>query len=136
MAEACNIPVITCTSLEALSLNIDGDIICSIIDAKNNQVYAGFFDNSHTLLGDYIADDFSLILEKSKKYESLVFVGSGAAVHKEALSSVATDNNIHAGNVGIFCYNKFKAGKIESPDTVLPIYLRPSQAERMKKANE
>jgi len=42
------------------------------------------------------------------------------------------DNNIHATNIGICSYNKYKSGFIESADTLAPMYLRKSQAERMK----
>lgn len=42
------------------------------------------------------------------------------------------DNNIHAANVGICAYNKFQKGISETADSIVPMYLRKSQAERMK----
>ena len=135
IAESLNIPLITCTSLEALSLNAKAPIICSIIDARNNQVYAGIFDEKYKLLGNYMADDFNNILQAINKYEKIVFVGSGVSVHKNHLTNVALDNNIHAKNIGILGYNKYKSGLITYADDAVPLYLRPSQAERMKLKN-
>ena len=42
------------------------------------------------------------------------------------------DNNIHACNIGICGYNKYKGGFSENADSIAPMYLRKSQAERMK----
>ena len=47
IAESLNIPVIDVSSLETLAYNIENincKIICSLIDARNNQVYCGIFD--------------------------------------------------------------------------------------------
>ena len=135
MAEALNIPVITSTSLEALSFNVQGKTICSLIDARNNQVYAGLFDSNHNLIGNYMADDINKVLDNVNGYEDIVFVGSGASLHKDKGLNIAMDNNIHAKNVGISAFLKYKSGIKTSPDEVLPLYLRPSQAERMKQKN-
>ena len=135
MAEALNIPVITSTSLEALSFNAQGKTICSLIDARNNQVYAGLFDSNHNLIGNYMADDINKVLDNVNGYEDIVFVGSGTSLHKDKGLNIAMDNNIHAKNVGISAFLKYKSGIKTSPDEVLPLYLRPSQAERMKQKN-
>lgn len=136
MAEALNIPVITCTSLEALSLNEQGKRICALIDARNNQVYAGLFDSNHNLIGNYMADDIDKVLEKISSYKDIVFVGSGAVLHKDKGLNVSMDHEIHAKNVGILAFLKYKNGIRTSADEALPLYLRPSQAERMKNKNE
>ena len=47
IAEVLDVPVAAVTSLEALAKNIEnkGVTIVSLIDAKNDQVYAGIFDD-------------------------------------------------------------------------------------------
>ena len=64
MAEVMKSDVVQVSSLESLAQNetFDG-VICSLIDAKNNQVYCGIFDNNYTQLADYIADDISVVLD-------------------------------------------------------------------------
>ena len=49
------------------------------------------------------------------------------------LGNFIEDNNIHATNIGICGYNKYKSGFSESADSIVPMYLRKSQAERLKK---
>lgn len=136
MAEALNIPVITCTSLEALSLNTNGNTICALIDARNNQVYAGLFDSNYNLIGNYMADDIDKVLESIGDYKDIFFVGSGAVLHKDKGLNVGLDNEIHAKNVGKLAFFKYQNGIRTSADDALPLYLRPSQAERMKSKHE
>ena len=132
IAEVNQIPVASCTSLEGLSYNANADTICSLIDARNNQVYCGIFDVNHNLIKDYMADDINEILKILPKDE-ICFVGDGAVLHQELLKGTfSQDNNIHAKNIGICGFNKFEEGKTETPDSIAPRYLRKSQAERMK----
>ena len=132
IAEVNQIPVVSCTSLEALSYNVNADTICSLIDARNNQVYCGIFDKNHNLIKDYMADDINEILKNLPNHE-ICFVGDGAVLHQELLKGTfAQENNIHAQNIGICGFNKFKEGKTETADSIVPMYLRKSQAERMK----
>ena len=63
----------------------------------------------------------------------ICFVGDGAQLHRDILKgSFAEDDNIHAANIGICAYNKYKKGITETANSIAPMYLRKSQAERMK----
>jgi tRNA threonylcarbamoyladenosine biosynthesis protein TsaB len=140
MAESLDIPVIDVSSLEALSYNIndsDYKTICSLIDARNNQVYCGIFDKDHNLLESYIADDINNVMESLNKYEDILFVGDGAIVHKDLLKikDFKSDNTIHSKHIAKCAYNKFINNSIKTADTITPLYLRKSQAERMKQSN-
>lgn len=133
IAEVNQIPVVSCSSLEALSYNKNSSTLCSLIDARNNQVYCGFFDDNHNLLEDYIADDINIVIKHIEKYKNISFIGDGANLHQALLSGdISEDNIIHAGNVGICGFNKLKNGILETADTIVPMYLRKSQAERMR----
>ena len=143
IAEVLSIPVVPVMSLEGLAYNISSneDNICSLIDARNNQVYAGVFDSNHEPLEEYMADDINNILEKIKKYNNIIFVGDAAIIHKDLISYeiknakfADTDKCLQsAKSVGKAGYEKYKLGIIENADTITPKYLRKSQAERMKK---
>lgn len=135
IAEVKKIPVVACSSLEGLSYNITStaSTICSLIDARNNQVYCGIFDSNHNLLTDYLADDINVIINKLSEFKNISFVGDGAILHKDILlGNFEDDNSIHASNIGICAFNKFQAGIYGTPDSIVPMYLRKSQAERMK----
>jgi len=133
MAEAKNIPVVSCSSLEGLAYNVTGfDYICSLIDARNNQVYCGIFDKDYNLISDYLADDINNLLPIFNKYDNIVFVGDGT---KYVNISTDFDNTIHSKNIGICGYKKYLQGLATNPDNLNVLYLRKSQAERMRKEN-
>lgn len=136
IAEVKKIPVIGVTSLESLSYNEEFDgIICTMIDARNNQVYAGIFKN-HELIGDYIADDINTVLDLISENEKILFIGNGVLIHKEnilhkfgAKANFTEKNEQTSISVGKCACKK---NKYDNADTILPLYLRRSQAERMK----
>ncbi len=146
IAEVLNIKVASVTSLENLSRNFEfektEDIqnIVSLIDARNNQVYAGIFDLKFNEVEEYIADDINVVLETLKKYNNIVCIGDGAILHqdllKEKLNNVRfiSKNVQSAQNVGKMGYKKFKENNLMNADEIIPIYLRKSQAERLKKS--
>ncbi len=138
IAESLNIPVIAVSSLEGLAYNIhDSECICSLIDARNNQVYCGLFDSNHTLIGNYMTDDINTILPVINQNKDILFVGDGAVAHKGLLNinNFRSDNLLHAKNINLCAFNKFSKGEILSADSILPMYLRKSQAERMRNLN-
>lgn len=140
MAEVLNIKVASVTSLEILARNIENqETIVSLIDARNNQVYCGIFDNEYNRKEEYLADDINNVIEVLKKYENIVLVGNGAILHKELLTNClktvdfVEKNEQSAANCGKIGYKKFLNNELYSADTIVPIYLRKSQAERLKK---
>ena len=138
IAESLNIPVIAVSSLEGLAYNIhDSECICSLIDAKNNHVYCGLFDSNHTLIGTYMADDINAVLKVINQTKNVTFVGDGAVAHKDLLniSDFKSDNLLHAKNINLCAFDKFSKGEILNADSILPMYLRKSQAERMRNLN-
>ena len=142
IAEILNIKIASVTSLETLAKNVekieDSESIVSLIDARNNQVYCGVFDNNYNKKEEYFADDINVIINDIKKYEKIICVGNGALLHKELLNKelnyvkFVENNNQTAENVGKIGYKKFLEDNLYTADTLVPIYLRKSQAERMK----
>lgn len=149
MAEVLNKPIASITSLETLARNIENDekinnienreVVVSIIDAKNNQVYSGIFDKKFNKIEDYIANDINYVIEKIKKYNNAIIVGNGAIVHKKLLQEqldnpIFLENNKQlAKNVGKMAYKKYIENELYNADTLFPIYLKKSQAEKLKK---
>ena len=140
IAEILGVQVASVNSLEGLARNIENaETIVSMIDARNNQVYCGVFDKEYHQKEDLMADDINVIIENLKKYEKITFVGNGAILHKELLISnlkecrFIENNNQSASNFGKIGYQKFLINDLCTADTLVPIYLRKSQAERLKK---
>lgn len=140
IAEVLNIKVASVTSLEILARNIEkAETIVSLIDARNNQVYCGIFDKEYNKKQEYIADDINSVIEVLKKYKNITCVGNGAILHKDLLIQNLENvvfsevNNQTATNCGKIGYKKFLENDLCNSDTIMPIYLRKSQAERLKK---
>lgn len=131
MAEVWNIPVASITSLETLARSVEtNNPIVSLIDARNNQVYMGIFDNKYNKIEEYLADDINIAIEKIKKYETISIVGDGSIIHKELLLQniknidFSENNEQYARNVGKMSYKKYLENDLKNANTVIPIYLR------------
>ena len=140
IAEVNNIPVAGVSSLETLArIDEKNRIKISLIDARNNQVYCGIFDENYDKKEDFIADDINIVIEKLKKYQNIVCIGDGAILHKEKLEQNLENiefsdiNEQSAFCVGLIAYKKYQKNDLYTADTITPMYLRKSQAERMKK---
>ena len=140
IAEVYQIKIAGVTSLETLARidETERNKIC-LLDCKNNQVYFGVFDKDYNLIEEYRADDINNLLHFMLKYENAVAIGDGAILHKDLLEknikNIEVLENLlqTAENTGKIGYIKFLNGLLENADTIMPFYLRKSQAERLKK---
>lgn len=139
-------PVIGISSLNALIYNlknINADIICSIIDAKNDNVYCGIFTYNNQILRkleNYRFENITSILEyfKAEKFlnKSIFFVGNGSIVYKDVIQfklgkrvlfSKETENKLNATSVAYAAFDEFKNNSNFSE--IVPLYLKKSSAE-------
>ena len=136
--DSLHIECIGISSLEALVYNTNTNgIVCSLIDAKNDNVYFGLFDfkdGQATQIGNLEFKNINEILSILNTYDSpITFVGDGAELHKIFLqdnikNSIFCDkNNLSSISLGIAGYKTYKKG---IQNSIMPLYLRKSQAER------
>lgn len=143
--DVTNIPAVGITSLMSLSYNNDFDgYICSLIDAKNDNVYYGLFDNTtkkHIKLNTYLSENINNITEILKICNKPInFVGSGSIVYKDMLKSTLKENAIFSSDVnankltatsiGIAAFEVFSNNLKNEEYNLSPIYLKKSNAER------
>lgn len=143
--------VVGVSSLQGLAYNVldsqasqNVQYICSLIDAKNDNVYFGLFkkeqngilQNLEDLSCRNIHDVITLLSEKYGN-KKIYFVGDGATSHRYAILEnldktefVAESLNIQSSmNIGKIAYYLYQENpNIEYP--LHPLYLRKSQAER------
>lgn len=146
-ADAKNIPVVGVTSLESLAYNVTTPgYIVSLIDAKNSNVYYSLYElsktNTYSLIGNFVADNINNIISLLKNNNidnsRLIFIGDGAMIHKELIqnnfpeSSFASEskNNQSSISIGKSGFDKFNLNLSGNSDSLAPIYLKKSQAER------
>ena len=139
MAQAQNIPIAGVTSLETLArMDESSNTKVALVDARNHQVYAGIFDKTYQLKHAMLADDITNVIAILKQYDNMVCLGDGAILHKDLIlqeipnAKFCLQNDQSAGFAGKIAYQKYLRNDCQNADTILPLYLRKSQAERMK----
>ena len=136
--DSLNIKCIGISSLEVLAYNTHmTGIVCSLIDAKNDNVYFGLFnfENEQIIQIDNLEfKNINDIIPILNKYTSpITFVGDGAEIHKSFIqdniknSIFCNKNELSSVSLGIAGYRTYKKS-IEN--SIMPLYLRKSQAER------
>ncbi len=147
-----NKPCCSVSTLEAManSADIDGFIICPVMDARCNQVYTALFRKTENGI-ERLVDDAPLKLdelyEKLKDFnEKILLIGDGADLSYKYLSEKGIDvRNFsevfkyqHASGVAITALRHYNKGEgFISASELVPSYLRLSQAEReLKKSGD
>lgn len=90
-----NIPIASVSSLESLAyntlgINYHGSLVCSVIDAKNDNIYYGIFKkigDTFPQLKDLRAKNINEMLEDLAEFKSfpILFIGNGSKVHKNII---------------------------------------------------
>ena len=144
LAFASKKPLISVSTLDALaynSISFQG-IICPIMDALWDNIYTCLYKNENNNLTPLIKEQClninELVTILKEQTLPIIFVGDGVAKHKEFLqenipNSFFAPNHSNfpkASSVGELGIKKINDGVIENIDSINPIYLRKSQAER------
>lgn len=145
--DSLKIPSIGISSLECLLYNVllnktRASYVCSLIDAKNDNVYFELYSISDNQSSSIISADcknINELIDLLKSYDNICFVGDGTISHKDILSSSLNNvmfsehNQISSYSLGIAGLYAYNSGR---RDDLLPLYLRKSQAERTKQGEK
>ena len=138
-SDALNIETIGVSSLEALCYNTqETGVICSLIDAKNDNCYWCICENvngKYLLKRDFDITNIDDILAELKNLNleyDLTFTGDGAIQYKEKILKILPESKfcekeISPTKLALCGQNHFEFDKIK--EDLLPMYLRKSQAE-------
>lgn len=145
-------PCCPVSTLEALAnaVDLDGFIICPVMDARCMQVYTALFEKNGDEVIRLTEDAPKTLAELYEELASIgkkvILVGDGADISYKFLSEKGTDvrkfSEIfkfqHASAVAITAHRNYNKGnEFISAEKLLPSYLRLSQAEReLKKSGE
>jgi tRNA threonylcarbamoyladenosine biosynthesis protein TsaB len=135
-------PVVGVSTLDALALNFLGSPVkvCPMLDARKHQVYTALYktdgDNQLEKIKDEIDTEIREFLRTID--EDVIFLGEGAqkyaGVIREMLCGKAyfaagIQNHVRASMAGVLGEKKFRDGERDDPVTLVPRYLRLSEAE-------
>ena len=142
-SDSLGIPCIGVNSLDSLTYNCSSNgIICSLIDAKKDNVYCEIYEN-------ILNSAFSHIVRRKASFESLVdllseikainpnynltFVGDGAIQYKNTIleylpsANFVESNDLSASKVGFAGFHNYITKNFQE---AMPLYLRKSEAEK------
>ncbi len=137
-----NMPLMGVSTLEALAaqaLYFDG-FICPALDARRNQVYAALYRWSDDKTLETVWPPSLLTPEKlcSHIKGPTLFVGDALRLYGSLWQKLLGANFVpslsplrypRAYSVGFLARQRFLAGKVDDPARLVPLYLRPSEAE-------
>ena len=136
-----NKPCVGVSTLEALAGNLEGiaedAIVCPVMDARRGQVYNALFRRGERLTEDRPIALTDLAEELKALGGPVYLVGDGYALAAKALADRPLRETPellryqNAASVAQAALRKYRREPGDYPDSqLLPIYLRPSQAER------
>ncbi len=142
LAHAVNKPMAAVSSLKAMAYNFKYTdyLICPIMDARREQVYTATYRWKNGELTT-LNEDRAIALEDllSEIAEDTIFLGDGVPVFKDKIAEklgakahFAPANLLHinGGGVAEAAREEYKKGNVRDYASLVPTYLRLSQAER------
>ena len=150
-ALSLNKKVIAVPTLLALAQNVSSfeGLICAVLDAKNDNVYASIYESKSGILnmqGDYHTGTIDeLIQTLQNTSQNIIFVGDGSVSFKETIKTSLGERVYFAPlhfthqlstSVALVAYQKAQNGEFDTADLLMPMYLKKSQAEREAESHE
>lgn len=148
-AHVNNKPIVGVATLEALAFNLPNNrVIVPMIDARRDRVYTGiysFLDGKLEIIKDEDVVEIDELLNELKGYDEIIVNGNGSSLYKDKLVEVLGEkvkfanmgNNLcRASSVGELGFIRYGEGVRDDYFTIIPEYLRKSQAEREFGKNE
>ncbi|WP_353093027.1 tRNA (adenosine(37)-N6)-threonylcarbamoyltransferase complex dimerization subunit type 1 TsaB [Tissierella praeacuta] len=143
-------PVVGISTLEALAFNLPyGEIVVPMIDARRDRVYTGIYtwENGKikTIMDPDVLDIYYLLDILDKSYDKVLVNGDGSLLHKGKIQeglkekvrfSTIGQNFCRATSVGELALIKYNEGHTDDCYTLVPEYLRESQAQRELREKE
>jgi tRNA threonylcarbamoyladenosine biosynthesis protein TsaB len=142
LALATGKPVVAVPTLEALAHAVRRCrvLICPILDARKNEVYAALYsrDGDGPLSCRHDERVLSPRALGGEISQRVLFLGTGVELYREVLEEILGKRALfasarfrypRAAQVGRLGLRRLAQGQIEDPDTLEPRYVRPSEAE-------
>lgn len=136
------------SSLAALAMNfsLSSLPVCSLLDARKNEVYAALSDCSSSIPVSLIADCVMppgsfLDLLRATTDKPVIMCGEGALRYRDLIESNLgerarfapfSQHTARAANGALLALQRHNSGQSTAPDQLLPVYIRTSEAEYAK----
>ena len=152
--DVLNTPLIGVSSLKSLAYNLEDNneyksllansYICSLIDAKHDNVYYGLFkyeDNAFKAVADYKAESINNAINSIKATinslddntkNNVIFIGDGTLTYKDLIEkefniNISSSTSLHVQSsvsLGKAAYDKYRLSKTKEFNDIVPLYLK------------
>jgi len=142
LALAAEKRLVAVPTLDALAFSIPfcEHMVCPILDARMGEVYAAFYRFKDGVC-EKLSADMVLPVEEAFRdvSESVVILGDGIALYRDRIVALLKDRAMFAPqrlwapravNVAVLAKYRLDRGEADDVETLEPIYLRKSEAER------
>lgn len=134
-------------ALLAMNFPLAAHPVCTLLDARKSEVYAALYDTSALIPAPIAADcvmppERLLNLVREVTDRPVIFAGEGAIRYRDLISSAMGERAIfapfphHSGraaNGTLLAMELHRTAKTLAPADLLPVYIRPSEAELARK---
>lgn len=138
-ASTLNKKLIGISSLDEVAANftLSNKFICPIFDARRSDVYNAIYKDGKKITPDRICSIDTVLGEMADK--EVIFAGDAICKYREKILSFANPkwqlSPMHlsmqsASSLAFAALQRAKNNDFDEPEKLLPIYIRPSQAER------
>lgn len=149
-AHVFNKPIVGVSTLEGLAFNLPYEgIIVPMIDARRDRVYTSIYKshmgNLSNILKPSIMEINELLEILNKDYENIIVNGNGVLLHKDRILNKLKDkvkvapiglNGCKAASIAELSLEKWENGETQNYYSLVPDYLRESQAQRELRKKE
>jgi tRNA threonylcarbamoyladenosine biosynthesis protein TsaB len=146
LAYGSQLPVVGVSTLLAQAARVSHykGLICTLLDARKNEVYAALFEKTgdaiHRISGDSVvpAAEIVEVIRPRAKGAPCLMVGDGAVAYKPSLlQQLGGGALFHTGDfplsgaasVARLSEHRFRSNNVDDLGSLTPVYLRRSQAE-------
>lgn len=144
LAYGWQIPVVGVSTLLAQASRVidKKGVICALLDARKNEVYAALFRRAGDIVSRVTEDAVASLANVIEMVRSVQmgapcwFIGDGAEKYKDLLQGLPGEPLLDEANyptmaatVARLSEDRFRSNKIEDLGTLTPIYLRQAEAE-------
>lgn len=141
LAMATGCPLVGLSSLQCLAMQLPFTAlpVCAMLDARKQEVYAAFYrwesGFPHPVVAECVVKPETLLADIAGE---ALFVGTGARVYRSLIvrqlagrAHFAPDflNLPGAGAAAALALHEWRCGRTFTAEQLMPVYLRPSEAE-------
>lgn len=134
-------PLVGVSTLDALAHNacMSNSIVCTLLDARKGEVYAALYKFKN---GDVLEVTGPMVVNPFKVIEAIddkcIFIGDAVYKYRDIICERLKDKAVilppafcypRASQIGLLALKRYRAGDIDDPYLLKPIYLRPPDAE-------